>query len=94
MPARRKVATFWLSELVCVVEPVGLIFLHSAVDAQLSYVHFPTSFVESLWPPNEPSLRVRAGSLSETLLFDLTGTGLPTESRDYTVSVEHKQTVG
>lgn len=28
------------------------------------------------------------------LLFDLTGTGLPTESRDSTVSEEHKQTVG
>lgn len=37
---------------------------------------------------------VGARSPSETLLFDLTGTGLPTESRDYTVSVEHKQTVG
>jgi len=28
------------------------------------------------------------------LLFDLTGTGVATESRDDTVSVQHKQTVG
>lgn len=49
---------------------------------------------ESLYCPVEPACHVRARSPSEMLLFDLTGTGLPTESRDYTVSVEHKQTVG
>ncbi len=54
---------------------------------------FPNHFFEPLWPPVEAARRVRAKSPSEMLLFDLTGTGLPTESRDYAVSVEHKQTV-
>lgn len=45
--------------------------------------------------PCEPTLRVSgAQSPSEMRLFDLTGARQPTESREYTVSVERKQTAG
>lgn len=60
--------------------------LHSAAE----FCTFPRQCFE----PLRSARRVRARSLSEMLLFDLAGTGLPTESRDCAVSVEHKQTVG
>lgn len=66
--------------------------LHSAADTWSSSLHFPNCFLNLF--NIQSSRRELYQSPSEMLLFDLTGTGLPTESRDSTVSEEHKQTVG
>lgn len=98
MPARNKVSTSRLSESArsCGLRNFsGFVFLHSAADTRWRNVHFPKQlFGAPLASSCAGVSLVGARSPSETLLFDLTGTGLPTESRDYTVSVEHKQTVG
>ena len=76
---------------------------HAAEGSRSRSVNFPRpvfyfvllSFLLNLSSlPLRRARRVRARSPFEMPLFDLTGTGLPTESRDHTLSVEHKQTVG
>lgn len=98
MPARNKVSTSRLSESARsrgLRNFSGFVFLHSAADTRWRNVHFPKQLFGAPLASSCPGVSlVGARSQSETLLFDLTGTGLPTESRDYTVSVEHKQTVG
>lgn len=97
--ARRKVSAFqivWACACLCAMELVRFSCLHSAVAFRTSSVHFLSFFFffkhfSWPWPPVELPHSVTPRSPSEMRLFDLTGTGLLTESRDYAVSVEHKQ---
>lgn len=85
---KRKVSTSFLFKFFrarcCKTSRVSC--LHSAPDTSSGSAHF---YNRSLFVTLSGFLSER-----EMLLFDSTGTGELTESRDYTVWVEHKQTVG
>lgn len=96
MPARRKIGHFLGYPSLGAHMSCGTCRASSAFcrGHTVEFCKFPNQFSEPFQPPVEPARCVRMRRPFEMLLFDLTGTGLPTESRDYTLSGEHKQSVG
>lgn len=93
MPARKESVHFffffyivWAWTCLWAVELAGFLFAFCCGHT-LRFGAFYKLFLNPFGPLFTVSER-------EMLLFDLTGTGLLTESRDRAVSVEHKQTVG
>lgn len=92
MPTRKKAGTSRFSEFVCACVLWNLQLLCILQRTLGQVLSASRISLASSWALTWGASKAR--SPSEMPLFDLTGTGLQTESRDYTLSVEHKQTMG